>query len=195
MVYRFRNSKNMLENKELEENYFFFASPEEQNDPMEGYIDYYWEGDGIAWIGLFKNYVWQLYNTITFYIPMSEWIHKEDELEYVKQLNLTRTEIHTDGMPIKAIRKEIEDSFFHEDYIYDFAVMIGNCKREITASELTFILSSIHTKALKCVNEIIKKTGMEKNYVWLDKYCNILKGNDEYSLDKWCELMKGGEGI
>ena len=73
MLYRFRNCKMLLEHKELQEDYFWFSNIRELNDPSEGFIKFYWQGDYIAWLGLFKNYVWQLYEYVIF---MAEWCIK-----------------------------------------------------------------------------------------------------------------------
>lgn len=47
---------------------FRFASREELNDPMEGYLNIYWQGDRAAWEGLFRNYVCSVYQAIEFYL-------------------------------------------------------------------------------------------------------------------------------
>ena len=58
IVYRFRSIEALLDKyHELENQTIYFASPEELNDPMEGYRDVVWRGDKIVWTNLFKNYV------------------------------------------------------------------------------------------------------------------------------------------
>ena len=54
--YRFRSLKSLFEYKELENQTIYFASPEELNDPMEGFRDVIWSGDKIAWKNLFRHY-------------------------------------------------------------------------------------------------------------------------------------------
>ena len=46
---------------ELEKQTIYFASPEQLNDPMEGFRDIVWSGDKIVWTNLFKNYVYCLH--------------------------------------------------------------------------------------------------------------------------------------
>lgn len=47
--YRFRSLDNLLgKYKELENQEIYFASPSEQNDPMEGYHEIYFQGD-VMW--------------------------------------------------------------------------------------------------------------------------------------------------
>ena len=62
-LYRFRSNTDYTLD-ELENNYFYFALPEELNDPMEGFINLYWEGDIVLWKNLLKHYVYTLANSI-----------------------------------------------------------------------------------------------------------------------------------
>ena len=55
LLYRYRRVKSAL--LEIDSGTFHFASREELNDPMEGYVRVYWEGDKAAWEGLFRNYI------------------------------------------------------------------------------------------------------------------------------------------
>ena len=61
-VYRFRSMEYLLGNKyqELEKQTIYFASPNELNDPMEGFRDIVWRGDIIVWTNFFKHYVYCL---------------------------------------------------------------------------------------------------------------------------------------
>ena len=58
-LYRFRSMVRLLHApfQEFERHTVFFASPDEFNDPMEGFQDLVWNGDPIVWFNLFKNYV------------------------------------------------------------------------------------------------------------------------------------------
>ena len=70
-VYRFRSMEYLLGNKyqELEKQTIYFASPDELNDPMEGFRDIVWNGDKIVWTNFFKNYVyWLLVGYLLFTI-------------------------------------------------------------------------------------------------------------------------------
>ena len=54
-LYRYRTIESAL--AEIEHGTFYFASREELNDPIEGYIKLYFQGDQPAWEGLLRNYV------------------------------------------------------------------------------------------------------------------------------------------
>ena len=60
--YRFRTIEKLLDPsfQELERQTVFFASPDELNDPTEGFQDFFWSGDHILWSNLLKHYVYCL---------------------------------------------------------------------------------------------------------------------------------------
>ena len=70
--YRFRSREKLLDPcfEELERQTVFFASPDDLNDPMEGFQDLVWSGDHIVWANLLKNYVhclsWTCTNALVF---------------------------------------------------------------------------------------------------------------------------------
>lgn len=56
--YRFRPINRLITDfKELENQSIYFASPNQLNDPMEGFRDITWSGDHIVWSNLFKHYL------------------------------------------------------------------------------------------------------------------------------------------
>ena len=57
--YRIRNLESLLgKYKELENQEIFFQTPENLNDPMEGFIDYVFKGDEIIWNNFFEHYIY-----------------------------------------------------------------------------------------------------------------------------------------
>ena len=57
-LYRFRRTEQLLgKDKELERQEIYFPSPEELNDPVEGFKDMFWLGDEIVWKNLIKHYL------------------------------------------------------------------------------------------------------------------------------------------
>ena len=62
VAYRFRNATTLLSKKELEDQYVYFSSPQNLNDPNEGLRNMVWKGDKIVWdnfldifCGVFKS--------------------------------------------------------------------------------------------------------------------------------------------
>ena len=74
--YRFRSLKSLFEFKELENQEIYFASPEELNDPMEGFRDLVFKGDKIVWRNFFKHYLLCLERVSSLYIVAGEEHHK-----------------------------------------------------------------------------------------------------------------------
>ena len=66
LLYHHRSVKNAI--KEIEQGTLHFSTRDELNDPMEGYLRVFWQGDTPAWQGLLKNYVCSVYNAITIYL-------------------------------------------------------------------------------------------------------------------------------
>lgn len=58
ILHRFRSTHHLLgKYQELENQEIYFASPDELNDPMEGFRDVYWQGDKVVWKNLMKHYL------------------------------------------------------------------------------------------------------------------------------------------
>ncbi len=59
--YRFRSIDALLDKyQELESQTIYFASPDQLNDPMEGFRDIVWRGDKIVWTNFFKHFIYCL---------------------------------------------------------------------------------------------------------------------------------------
>lgn len=57
-LYRFRSTNALLGKfEELERQEIFFASPDELNDPLEGFTNIVWQGDAILWRNLLGHYL------------------------------------------------------------------------------------------------------------------------------------------
>ena len=50
VLYHYRSIENAI--KEIRDCTFHFATRAELNDPLEGYVRVYWQGDKAAWEGL-----------------------------------------------------------------------------------------------------------------------------------------------
>ena len=60
--YRFRSMECLLDKyQELEKQTIYFASPNELNDPMEGFRDIVWRGDKVVWANFLKHFVFCLH--------------------------------------------------------------------------------------------------------------------------------------
>ena len=60
--YRFRSMECLLDKyQELEKQTIYFASPNELNNPMEGFRDIVWRGDKVVWANFLKHFVFCLH--------------------------------------------------------------------------------------------------------------------------------------
>lgn len=49
-LFRLRKTESLIgAHQELENQEIFFASPDELNDPLEGFLNIFWQGDRIVW--------------------------------------------------------------------------------------------------------------------------------------------------
>ena len=55
-IYRYRSLEKIFKFNELENLEIYFSKPSELNDQMENYMNIIWQGDEIAFKGLFKHY-------------------------------------------------------------------------------------------------------------------------------------------
>lgn len=170
-VYRLRSIDMLLGNdekgieSELDGEYFYFADKDQLNDPIEGYMDLYWKGDEIAWIGLFKNYVWQLYFAIML-IP----VYRKNDRELfdrMKKLFLTRSERFRKEK-LGEERREIEELFAHKPRVIELAKELGDSGAKINSEALNCILFMIHANALMCVWEYLDGTEYAEYFPWID---------------------------
>ena len=119
--------------RELEDQTIYFASPDELNDPMEGFQDMVWSGDKIVWTNLFKHYAISLH-------------------EFMLGLRKGVIDFDTDSIPIwhpeatpqvEKWREEIWNSFSAESRINTIIDAIVNSKRKIRYRELRYYLTCI----------------------------------------------------
>lgn len=65
-LYHYRSISSAL--LEIENGTFHFASKEELNDPLEGFVRVFWQGDKMAWEGLFRHYIYSVARALELYI-------------------------------------------------------------------------------------------------------------------------------
>ena len=135
--FRFRSMEHFLgKHQELEKQTIYFASPEELNDPMEGFRDIVWSGDKIVWTNLFKNSVYCLH-----------WVYF--------QLKTERGPIQLDGLPIlgrwdklspfhKNLFDDIWDRFLKMPNMQQIIERLAATKHKVRYEELGYWLQTIH---------------------------------------------------
>ncbi len=155
--FRFRSIEQLLGDKyqELERLTIYFASPEELNDPMEGFRDIVWSGDKIVWTNLFKHYVHCLFLTYVNFQVIGD-----------------TTDLKVVGIPIwgrwdeplspqaKIQFDNIWDRVFNKCGLSRLIEKIVNMKRKVRHNELLIYLWPIHIDVVLEIQAELVKHGL-----------------------------------
>ena len=171
-LYRYRNVKSAL--RELKDRTFYFATRDELNDPIEGYVIVYWQGDKPAWEGLFRNYICSLFYTIHIYLIKTSTMKIDksayDILEEIKD-EIILLDIHQfDNSPLGNIFQEIGDKFLNETLVRQFIEFYGNDNCKCYTKKLAMSLRALH----KVASHICKKA--------YERFNNIKNTSDDLKI-------------
>ena len=149
--YRFRSMKYLLGEKyqELENQTIYFASPEELNDPMEGFRDIVWIGDKVVWTNLFKHYVYCL--NYVYHLVITGGYSEECGVDKIPILG------RWDELPSsreKQLLDDIWERFLSVPKIPKVIETIANAKYKIRYNQIACYFRVIHAILLA----IIKKS-------------------------------------
>ena len=139
ILYHYRSVESAL--KEIGDCTFHFASCAELNDPLEGYVRVFWQGDKAAWEGMLRNFICSLNQAIDLYLFQCD----EDMLHH-KSLVI---DLHQyDDVPLGEILKDLGDRFLEDEYIQKVVDFYGNQELKVFEKELRFMLRFVLNKAL-----------------------------------------------
>lgn len=157
-MYRFRPIEALLDKyNELENQEIYFASPDELNDPMEGYKDVIWRGDLIVWENFVRNYIESVEHFFVFTILLGEEI-KIDEKHILVATDPTRFRAFENKLLIREIRTAV----YQNDFVKNLPKALAKRKVEIRRLELLFYLELIHPIVLKAVSDSYYKNGFTR---------------------------------
>jgi len=152
-IYRYRSIKKLFDFKELEDLEIYFSKPEELNDQMEDYMNIIWQGDEIAFQGLFKHYLYTLYHLYALASLIeqpNENLDKDKLPIFIQYKDLSLPQM-------KTTFKSIYDEFFNSDEISKLVKQMAKSQKKYTTDEILAIFKTIHIYAYFVVNTIIKK--------------------------------------
>ncbi len=195
--FRFRSINALLgEYQELEKQNIYFASPEELNDPMEGFRDVLWCGDQIVWTNFFKHYAFCLHRSFSLFRIAGDSVVLDVDRIFIsahRDKPLTPQE--------QDLFNTIWDRFSNLPNIRNVIETLANTERKIRYREVVYYLQGIHlilldeilkshidhgimpeTEAFQPIDETVVKTFME----------NLLKSTE---LTEGVENEKQLEGI
>jgi hypothetical protein len=187
LLYKFKSSRSILEQyHELENQTIYFSPRENLNDPLEGYIQLYWQGDKIAWKGLFKNYVICLENVFSKYRLDA----KKQQLRTIP-IFLTENDLPTETY--KNLINNITTEFINSPLVNRIVSTLGSKNLKVNRDDMRYFLSIVHVESLKiimkhhCLNGLMEETeckdfvntitSQEKIEEFLEAYTN--KQNEE----------------
>lgn len=145
ILYRFRRIDNLTGvHQELENQSIFFAPPEVLNDPMEGLMDIYFDGDHILWKNLFKHYLLCVFGFSLDYYCFGEDNGTDNKIAvFVMESDIPNE--------FKVYWNALSSAFFDDDVIKTMLHNIVKYRRNVNQTELSYYLSTIHPIAIKYV--------------------------------------------
>ena len=158
-IYRFRTTYGLLDGyQELEKQEIYFASPEELNDPMEGFRDVYWQGDEIVWRNLLKNYIFCLEHIYSLTLIIEDKFALTSKDVPLYNYAVTNTSYHK-----LLILDKIRKRFFARPVMNDLPVQLSQRTKPIRRNELLSHLMFVNHFALNAIEEVYKQEGLIMN--------------------------------
>jgi len=146
-LYRFRPTEALLAKyEELERQEIYFASPDELNDPVEGFRDMFWLGDDIVWKNLIKHYLLCLESICETFV-----INGETLLIAPINIPVFRTVGDLPTPAYQALYQEICELFFRNELAAQWPQLLALRAGPIRQNELYAYLWSMHTHALNTI--------------------------------------------
>lgn len=156
-LYRFRKTENLLDlYHELENEEIYFASPEELNDPLEGYRDVYWQGDSVVWKNFIINYarsleyIFRLVSLLNDTKPVNE--DDLPDLHCFVRRDIPRHQ--------KQLTEEMIKGIFQIGFIKDLPSALARRKSQIRRNELFAYCQFLHPFILRTISAIYHAQGM-----------------------------------
>lgn len=145
LLYRFKSARSILEQfHELENQIIHFSPREDLNDPLEGYTGLYWQGDGIAWKGLFKNYISCLESSFSMY-------RLETKKQQLRTIPIFLVESMLPTKAYQKLRNEITTEFINSSTMERIITILGNKNIVVTRDDLRLFLSMVHIEGIKII--------------------------------------------
>ena len=195
---------------ELENGSFYFAAPTELNDPIEGYLRLFWQGDAPAWEGLLKNFVCSLFYNLQTYLLMAARVYAAAQKNFLNglQRKILLSDIHQfDHSPLSQIFKELGENFWATSGVQTIVEFYGNDKIKCYGRELEFILRTVTDDACrlcvrKCKDLGLIRAAFDETFfdvayeISFDELKNVSDAERKRRIDEIenlnCDLMESG---
>jgi len=147
IFYRFRSAEALLgKYDELARREIYFASPDELNDPLEGYADVLWHGDAILWTSLLRHYLLVLTHAVT----MAALTGADFNPEFLSAVAESTDEDLPEG-PVREIYAEICSKFLAADLPVRWIATLTDRDLAFSREELAGFLLLLHPLTLHVV--------------------------------------------
>ncbi len=155
-LYRFRSIHALLDKfHELENQTIYFASPDELNDPMEGFRDIVWKGDKIVWTNFFKHYVFCLHlSYLGLQITPNSKEFVADDIPILRGWN------HLSTPEGRTYFNDVWNRFRSLPYIPEIIEALASSNRAFRYTELRYYLQLIHPFFLPEIIEVYIRHGI-----------------------------------
>lgn len=177
-MYRLRSIYNLLDgHKELENQEIYFAPSVDLNDPMEGFLDVFWQGDSIVWENLLKHFLMCFEQIFVLNIIAGET--REINKKEIPVFKNRSTYLSNEA---KEIYSKLESNFFSHSYINSLLENLNKRSSPVRRDELITYLKLVHIYAIQSIKEVYKEYGLvnmnanEELFNELEKY---IKENDQ----------------
>ena len=145
--YRYRPIERVLDGShELENQEIYFSTPDELNDPVEGFKDLFWLGDEIIWRNLLKHYVLCLIQIAYLCFAAAD----QFDPSILKNIVFNMPDAFKDA-PIRSIYERITAKFLAEKAVEMFVSLVAARTTPIRRNELTGYLRGLHGLASQII--------------------------------------------
>jgi len=155
-LYRFRPVDRLLDkNHELERQEIYFASPDQLNDPMEGFRDIFWKGDSIVWRSLFKHFLLCLNHAYA----MLAIVQEEHPItwQHISLLDPRKLVVSPDAI---ALNQSLLDEFFSDEVVAAYVDKLSRRRTPVRRIELEMHIKNIHLIALPIIYGVYRRRGL-----------------------------------
>ncbi len=174
-LYRLRSTEYLLDKfEELRNQTIYLSSPQELNDPLEGYKDVIWDGDAVLWRNLFRHYILCLFHTMSHSL-ISIGAHKAF---YRPKIRVSQS---TDDLPHTRLKELCDQAcrvFFAKPLTNEVLNHLIALQQPVRRDGILFLLTIVHTHALEATISVFQEEGLlaaSELTVDTNKFLNLLR--------------------
>ena len=146
-LYRYRPIAALLgEHEELERQEIYLAAADEMNDPMEGYKDVFWQGDGVLWRNFFRHYLRCLSET------MIELLLCDDAAAQTIKIPVRTRDVDLPSQKARETISKATATFLAHPIVASVLVHLAKVKVPLRRDAVRFYLWRVHPIAVRIVS-------------------------------------------